>query len=442
MKQKEQKLKYHKMLQSNILYFSDRSFISDKTIPTSLLNEMRFLGLIAPDMLKINFCGVVSYCDGLAVFLPRNHNTSLERSGAAGHHLLKALLKYYQSKDSGIYAQEGGEEVIGGRSLSLAISLLNDYRANGLYVRRFKELTINAGKVNWSRTITRSTPYPAENGPMYLDLSTSRSRYTSNCETAKIHAQVIIELFGDYGLLWLGLSSYFDERLELMPKPLGSTEVQIAYLQRELQVSYSERDMFLIKGLIQYLRVKKGSNTNSMLIGVRKFHNLWESMLDECLIGKYAINNKLPVPVYQTVNDEFIPVAQKGQRTDTVLKHIKESRFAVVDAKYYEASSPSTGPGWPDLVKQFYYQKAVCLLEGEKTSVSNHFIFPGNNGKLKAAYVAKRGMDVKSSQDCLHYYAAIHCHYQDPIKLLEVYVAGEKLVQLTDDIFECNKKAT
>ncbi|QUM81415.1 LlaJI family restriction endonuclease [Moritella sp. 5] len=430
------------MEQSNILYLSDRSFLSDKTIPTSLLDEMRFLGLIAPDMLKINFCGVVSYCDGLAVFLPRNHNSSLERSGAAGHHLLQALLKYYQSKDSGIYAQEGGEEVIGGRSLSLGISLLNDYRANGLYVRRLKERTINAGKVNWSRTITRSTSYPAANGPMYFDLSTSRSRYISNCETAKIHAQVITELFDDYGLLWLGLSSYFDERLELMPKPLGSTEVQIAYLQRELQVSYSERDIFLIKGLIQYLRVKKGSNTNNVLIGVRKFHNLWESMLDECLIGKYPINNKLPVPVYQTADDGFISVAQKGQRTDTVLKHPEEHRIAVVDAKYYEASSPRTAPGWPDLVKQFYYQKALCLLEGDSAVVSNHFIFPGSKKQLEAAHVAEREVTVKSKDDCLKEYSMIHCHYQDPIELLKAYVKGEKLTKLTDEIFELNKKGT
>ncbi len=418
---------------------SDRSFLSDKTIPTSLLDEMRFLGLIAPDMLKISFCGVVSYSEGLAVFLPRNHNASVKEVGAAGHHLLKSLLKYYQSKNSGIYAQESGEEVIGGRAFSLAILLLNDYRTNGVYVRRFKEPTVNAGKVNWSRTIARSTPYPAGNVPVYLELSTSRSRYISNCETAKIHAQVIKDLFNDYGMLWLGLSSYFDERLELMSKPLGSIEVQIAYLQRELQVSYSERDMSLIKGLIQYLSIKKGSNTNNVLIGVRKFHNLWESMLDKCLIGKYAVNSKLPVPVYQTADDEFIPVAQKGQRTDTVLKHPEGNRFAVVDAKYYEASSANTAPGWSDLVKQFYYQKAVSLLEGGDASVSNHFIFPGCSGNLKAAHVSERGVTVKSEHDCLSEYSIIHCHYQAPIELMEAYVKGEKLGRLTEEILQHNQ---
>lgn len=430
------------MQRSKILYLSDRSLVKDKNIPKAVLCELRNNGFIAPDMKRIIFCGVVSYCDGLAVFLPRNHNITIEDRGAAGHFLLQALLKYYQSKDSGIYAQDSGEDIIGGRAFSMATSLLDDFLANGLYVRRVKEKATNTGKVNWSRTISRSTPYPTEEGQVYLDLLSSRSRYISNCETAKIHAQVIKELFDDYGTLWLGKSSFYDERLELMPKTLIRVEAQITYLQRELQLSYSERDMFLIKNLIHYLSIRKGTNTNNILIGVRKFHNLWESMLDECLVGKYNVNSKLPVPIYQTKDDEFIPVAQKGQRTDTVLKQIKESRYAVIDAKYYEASSPNTAPGWPDLVKQFYYQKAVCLLEGDDAVVSNHFIFPGCSKELKAAYVAEREVTVQSEKDCLQEYSTIYCHYQDPIELLETYVKGGKLTLLTDEIFKHNKITT
>jgi hypothetical protein len=428
------------MPQNNILYLSDRTFFTDTDIPKTVLDVLRTHGLIATDMQKVNFCGVVSYCDGLAVFLPRNHNASIEDGGIAGHLLLQALLKYYQSKDSGVYAKENGEAVIGGRAFSLATSLLDDYRANGLYVRRVKERTTNSGKVNWSRTISHSTTYPTAEGPVYLDLVTSRSRYISNCETVKIHAQVMKELFNDYGMIWFGLSSYLDDSLAQLPQAAGSIDTKIDYLRRELQLSYSERDMFLIKGLIQYFLIKKGVDANNVLIGVHKFHHLWESMLDECLVGKYGVNNKLPVPVYRTTDDKFVPVAQKGQRTDTVLKHSQENRFAVVDAKYYEANSPNTAPGWPDLVKQFYYQKAVCLLEGEKAEVSNHFIFPGCRGKLKAAYVAERGVTVKSEEDCLEEFSTIHCHYQAPIELLKAYVKGEKLTQLTYEIFNLNKK--
>ncbi|PSW43204.1 LlaJI family restriction endonuclease [Photobacterium leiognathi] len=428
------------MPQNKILYLTDRISLTNASIPNSVIDVLNSQGLIAPDMEKIHFCGIVPYNDGVAVFLPRNHQASTADGGSAGHYLIQALLKYYQDKESGIDALENGEEVIGGRALSLAISLINDYQANGLYVRRVKERTVNSGKVNWSRTISRSPAYPSASGPIYMDQQTSRSRYIANCEIAEIHAAVMKELFSDYGMLWLGISAYFDERLELVHKPSESIEVNLTYLKRELQLSYSDRDIFLINGLIQYLEVKKGRLSSSTLIGVRKFHNLWESMLDECLIGKYPVNSKLPVPVYQTNRGQFIPIAQKGQRTDTVLKHSDESRFAVVDAKYYEASSPYTAPGWPDLVKQFYYQQAVCQLEGEGTPVSNHFVFPGSHAKLKSAHVASRGVDVKSSSDCLPGYAAIYCHYQDPIELLKTYVSGGKLTRLTNEIFDVPDK--
>jgi len=420
----------------NILYLSDRIFLTDKSLPSAVLDELRNQGLIAPDMLRVHFCGIVSYADGLAVFLPRNHNASIEDGGTSGHVLLQALMKYYQDKDSGVYAQENGDDVIGGRAFSLATSLLDDYRDNGLYVRRMKEQTLNSGKVNWSRSISHSTSYPSAKGSIYLDLITSRSRYIANCETAKIHAYVMKELFFDYGMLWLGMETYFDEPLELMPKPKGDIDMNIAYLQRELQLSYSERDIFLIKGLIKYLCTKKGITINNVLIGVRKFHNLWESMLDECLIGKYSVNRKLPVPVYQIVDDSYTTVAQKGQRTDTVLKHANGSRFAVIDAKYYEASSPTTAPGWPDLVKQFFYQDAVRILEGEDAHITNHFIFPGTKPALKSVHIAKRGVAIESATDCLTDYQPIHCHYQDPIDLLKIYVKGLKLNKLTETIFK------
>ncbi|CDT14650.1 LlaJI family restriction endonuclease [Vibrio coralliirubri] len=420
---------------SNILYLSDRTFLNDSAIPHSVLDELRNQGLIAADMQRLHFCGLVSHSDGLALFLPRNHNVVPVAGGNAGYYLLQALLKYYRDKESGSYAQDSGDEVIGGKSFSLVAALLEDYQANGLYVRRVKEKTVNSGKVNWSRTVARSTAYPGSSGPVYIDLLTSRSRYIADCEIAKIHATVMKELFSDYGMLLLGLSSYFDEKLEQMPKPSPNVEINISYLKRELQVSYSERDLFLINSLIRYLKNKKGGSSSNILIGVRKFHNLWESMLDECLVGKYPVNSKLPVPVYQTNEGEFIPVAQKGQRTDTVLKHEQKKKFAVVDAKYYGATSPSTAPGWSDLVKQFFYQQAIHELEGKDTPVSNHFIFPGSTQKLKSAHVAKRGVDVRSVDECIPRYATIHCHYQDPVRLLEAYVKGEKLTQLTQEIF-------
>ncbi|HCE2128189.1 TPA: LlaJI family restriction endonuclease [Vibrio parahaemolyticus] len=426
------------MKKNKILYLSDRDLLTDKKVPTQVLEELKTNGLIAPDMQKVHFCGVISFDDSLAVFLPRNYTNSDMSLDVAGRYLVRALTKYYRDKDTASYAQESGSQLLEGDSFSLATSILDDYCVNGLYSRRVTEKTINSGKVNWSRTISRSTPYPTQSGPIYLELNSSRARYVAHCETAKIHALVLTEIISKLGAVWLDTKISLDDNLKSISKPSGSTEVQVAYLRKELNLSYSERDILLIKNLIQYLTSRKGHERNGILIGVRKFHGLWEAMLDECLVGKYNVNNRLPIPVYQTVSDSFVSVSHKGQRTDTVLRYKDSNRFAVVDAKYYEASSPHNAPGWPDLVKQFYYQKMIAQLESSEAIVTNHFIFPGfpsSPTSVKAAYVAKRNIKITSSDDCLSEYPAIFCHYQDPLVLLQAYVDGEKLHNLTSIIF-------
>lgn len=423
------------MQQSKILYLSDRTSLSDARIPDSLLVEMRMKGLVAPDMREINFCGVIPFDSRLAVFLPRNSSDCSLNKNVAAHNLLRALSKYYEDKDTAVFSQETGESVIGGKALSLITSLFEDYQLNGLYVRRVKEKRVNSGKVNWPKTISRSAAFPATNGVIYLDLHSTKSRYIANCETSRIHANVIKDIISTFGPIYLGNNSIIDERLEQQQKPIGTIEAQISYLKRELQLSYSERDIFLIKSLIQYLSDLEGEGSSKVIIGVRKFQGIWEAMLDKCLVGKYSVNSKLPIPVYETAGSRFVPVAQKGQRTDTVLKHTDNQRFAVVDAKYYRADSPSTAPGWPDLVKQFFYKEALAQVVGGELTITNHFVFPGNERLLTAAYVAERNKHIESAQDCLDRYAPIYCHYQDPLVLMDAYVNGKKLDRIMEEIF-------
>lgn len=420
---------------SNINLYLDRTSLDSGEVPSSVIDALMRERIIPQGNSKIEFCGVIACNNELAVFLPRNSVIVTDKAFNLARLLVQALLKYYVDKDTGVHAQDSGSEVIGGESLSLAISLLEDYATNGLYVRRIRERTTNKGKVDWRRTIANRVPLTSDNSPIYLELDSSRSRYDTSSEVAKIHAQVIKNLSSVYGLLWFGQSSYFDTSLSHVLQPNNNLDVQIAYLEKELRQVYSNRDIFLLKGLIQCLKKQKGKDEDTLLIGVRKFHSLWEAMLDKCLIGKYAVNAKLPVPVYQTSANKFVPAPKKGQRTDTVLKHVIDHRFAVVDAKYYEASSVTSAPGWPDLVKQFYYHQAISQLEGKDTPVSNHFVFPGSSNYLKSAHVAKRGVKVTKSSDCMSEYSTIHCHYQDPIELLNIYVSGEKLNRLTQEIF-------
>ncbi|MEZ8029987.1 LlaJI family restriction endonuclease [Enterovibrio norvegicus] len=418
----------------NLQYFTDRAFISG--LPVGLPEAMRKQGLIAPEQSKVHFCGFFSWKGGTAVFLPVNSDVNVKPELSA-HWLLQTLNRYYADKMTGL-KDTGGESLIGGSLLSLSVELFEDYRSNGLYVRRNRLRTVNQGKVNWSRTVSRHTPYPSASAPVYLDLESSRTRYVSNCETARIHAAVIQDIRLKFGVLLYGDEQESDDRLDTMPPPWGDSEAWLAYLNRELALSYSERDITLIKSLSRYIDNSQGSDEDSLIIGTRHFHGVWESMLDYSLEGVAQYNRKLAVPYY-LMNGLYHEVADKGQRTDTVIR--SENHFAVVDAKYYGASSPGRAPGWPDIVKQLYYQKAVQDAESGSAVVTTHFVFPGSEAKLISAHVSSRGQHKSEVLDNSAGYPVIHCHYCEPVELMRAYVSYRRLPALRTQILNSGENA-
>ena len=416
-------------------FFTDRSDLSKLAEPTgTLIEAMKRQGLIAPDHKRVRFCGIFSWDKGTAIFLPANSNLN-QSPMLSSHWLFHTLNRYYKDKDTGIGGTEG-DSLIGGGLLSIVLSLFEDYEQYGLYIRRSRLHTVNQGKTNWSKTISRHTPFPSDSAPLYLELESSRTRYVSDCETARIHAAVIREIKKQFGVLLHGKTVLVDSSLEKMPLPSGDNDGQISYLNRELYLSYSERDINLIKLLKRYLERAQGSDTNSLIIGTRHFQNVWERMLDDALSGENSFNRQLPVPYYLT-NDHYHEVANKGQRTDTILRNDDGRRYAVVDAKYYRASTPQNAPGWPDLVKQFFYQKAVVESVREVgVVVTTHFIFPGKNKILKSAHVGPRGQHYKTELQHTNGYPVIHCHYCEPEVLMETYVNRGQLNQLREEIFQ------
>lgn len=418
----------------NLHYFTDRSYLSWLNEPTGTLVEaMRRQGIIAPDHHRVRFCGFFSWRGGTAVFLPANSNTSVKPALSA-HWLLRTLNRYYAGRPTGIQGTEG-DSLIGGSLLSLAVTLFDDYQANGLYVRRCRHRTVNQGKTNWPRTVSRHTPFPSVTAPVYLELESSRTRYVSDCETARIHAAVLRDIREKFGILLYGETVLSDETLERMLLPAGGKEAQIAYLNRELSLSYSERDITLINSLKRYIDSSQGSDEDSLIIGTRHFHSVWEVMLDNALSGERNFNSKLPVPYYLK-EGLFHEVAEKGQRTDTVLRNNDGTRYAVVDAKYYTASAPKDAPGWPDLVKQFFYQKAVKSVAGEEAGVTTHFVFPGSGNYLTSAHVGERGQHQQTTLLHTPDYSVVHCHYCDPTDLMKAYVTHGRLPALRDSILD------
>lgn len=404
-----------------------------RSFDKSLQAILREKGLITVGGKSVSFCGLVSDRDVLHAFLPRETCISFDKhedKTLLASEMLAAIHRYSTTKKNEISADDEGDDCIGISKLSSIMWLLNDFRINGLFSKRRKRNVVNSGKADWKKTISRRTAFVSDNGPIYLEVDGTSSYRFIGEEITRIHAEVIRKLDTQFSWLISTKPSHISESLKSVSPPSGTIDSQICHLKSQIHSYFATRELELISHLIEFLEQIKGQEKQNFVIGVRHFHGMWESMLSETLSFSVKLNHLLPTPTYQLTDGSFVDATRKGQRTDIILHRPNSDNFAVVDAKYYGvAKSTSNAPGWPDLVKQFFYAKALTTY-CTSAQVSNAFIFPGSKGVIKSAHMRNR--QTKNLEDTA--YPPIQCIYICPRELLQHYVRGKKLVELSNQL--------
>jgi hypothetical protein len=108
-------------------------------------------------------------------------------------------------------------------------------------------------------------------------------------------------------------------------------------------------------------------------------------------------------------------------QTDIILEY--PTSFTIVDAKYYAARSAESAPGWPDIAKQIFYEKALCEIVPSGTNstieIRSLFAFPSltNEGPLGRAEIRHVDGSAVSSA-----FSQIHCCYVSVKEALAHYV--------------------
>ena len=112
-----------------------------------------------------------------------------------------------------------------------------------------------------------------------------------------------------------------------------------------------------------------------------------------------------------------------------------ENSCWVIDSKYYTATGAHNAPGWSDLVKQFFYVKAVKLIYPKIESIKNIFIFPGVNNSLSNIEMVYReeSKDETKLAKLAEDFIPIECLYLDPNDVMESYLKSKK-IHITDYI--------
>lgn len=411
----------------DIILHEDRCVVSN--LPEHVRAALDSENLLRSDQDKLDFCGMVMRKSRTDVFLPRNsgmvaHSEQQKISAS----LIHAIHKYTQNRGRPSFADGASEQIVGDSFLGLAFTLLADYVDHGIYIRRTSDIRKNAGKLDWKRTIGRVQSYPSNGSLVYLDTLGRKKTTHYDDEVTRIHAEIIRELDSLIGWIFFDKDSNIASELADIKRPSGDNKTNIGMLERELGILYADREMKLMIDLTAYLSRKIGSADSSLVIGISKFHSMWEHMIDSCMEWKFEINHLLAKPCYR-INGEYKIAAQKGGRTDTVLRSSDKTIFAIIDAKYYGAENLANLPGWPDLIKQFFYALALKDIYPEAI-VYNWFIFPGAKGRVESAHLMAPGTSVL--QD--HKYMPIQCKYLEPMTLISYYISGKKIVGLAEEL--------
>jgi hypothetical protein len=420
---------------TTLQFYNDRTEVSG--LEKRLVDVLSSHHLLSNDKNpRVSFCGLLSLDGQVAVFLPRSINLeSMDEPHKfrAASELMRAVEKFGRESKTAVNLSDAGGGLEGASRLGLATTLLKSYRERGLYARRRSTKTLNAGKPDWKATVASSAAFPDTRGrPVYLDVVSTKRRYFSDCEVARIQAQVLRDIDEQFSWILTGKLGKSAPELDDVPLPRGGHEYMLSILRRELPLVYSDSDVMLVKSLIDYLQEVSGEDTSNMVIGLRQFHFAWELMLSRVLSDVWGgINKILPAPAYKKLDGDFANAFRSGMKTDTALRREGDSKVVIVDAKYYEASSVINAPSWSDIVKQFFYEKALKATGG-MLDIKNVFVFPGNDGPFTAVHL-------RSKSDDLHFFDGdfppIYCHYADPLEIVHCYINQKKMQELTESLF-------
>lgn len=391
-------------------------------LPEDIQSMLLSNGLVTNSGKKVSFCGLIKTINNCFIFFPRQSYCD----GKSVPDLFSAIRKYSEHSNRMLLSDDEGDHLVGQNELNLVAEILSDFHTNGIYTRRRRLTRTNKGKTNWSRTIKKFDPFLGSNGPVYLDYIGATVSIQADSEPSKIHAYIVSALDKMYGEILFGFESYQDDGL-LDPKSFKK-DFLIAVLRAELQILYSDRDIRLFKHLIKFLETMYGEAESNLVIGIKGFHTLWEHMLKSIIADTVDINREFSIPTYIDTEGRHLPAPQKGQRTDIIAHNIENDIYAVIDAKYYDALDLKSAPGWGDLLKQFFYAKAIKSLSST-SKVKNYFIFPGSVSVLDSVYMQKHQSGVRDSS-----YDDIQCLYLDPHLVIKTYIEGKLLEDLSNQL--------
>lgn len=295
--------------------------------------------------------------------------------------------------------------------LGIKLSILKDFYENGLFHKEKEEIYLNGeGRILWHQTVNRSEAFILNNIPFYLDFYTNTFTVEQKNIVKFIQSIIITEICRDLDFILdiLGMEkvNLVDYELE----EIGSNELILDLLEKELNVEFVTKKQNTIKALIKYINKHVNAHDEGItIVGTSEFNLVWEDICSHVYgnnlnntFGEIGINAPLPLKSNDVLK-KFIEkpkwdilglgeiVSSSTLKLDVL--SINNKNINIYDAKYYniqfEKNKVVGQPGISDITKQYLYELVFRdVIELNHLKVTNQFILPKDeldeDGKIVA----------------------------------------------------------
>jgi len=332
-------------------------------------------------MFKFLVSGIIIVQDYVLVIFPKGYIApkDIESFKSETYILLQTLMRYVNENNLNPDESEllfgNGENVI--NRIASSMLIIEDFEKYGL-INRSKTISspIYPGRIEWSTTIRKTTPYQNHGRTIYLTPIMNHNVNDTNDSIRAIHEYVVDSCIN----LWGWLLGYTEEiYVDELPMSL---EEAIYILDIARNDSYVQRESTLFSLLIEYLKALSGNfeTRRYEIFATPYFSFVWEAICGHVFENQYA---SLKVLVPQPIWVSDVIEKSVSQRPDSLF--ISGDRIFILDAKYYDYKI--SVPGWHDIVKQVFYKYTIekhMIMQSyyshgiELKNISNIFMLPGN----------------------------------------------------------------
>ena len=260
-----------------------------------------------------------------------------------------------------------------------AIQLMRDYQKIGLYKENATEENKEfLGKLDWKKTINNSSNKIFwRNSKILPEIFYKKINYNYQGKIQQIQKYCL-------GFVAMVIGPFYNFNYPRFQKPFSDSEM-VKIIEEELLKTNIDDKKKILSHLKNFITESNciNVNINNMQViefGTKKFHNIWEKLVDKKFGGISDLRKYNPKAIYLDKELNKMHDAEhkvNPSRPDTIIDDKDGKKLIILDAKYYKIGNL---PREYDINKQLRYAE-YCKNQKEKNDkekriVYNIFILP------------------------------------------------------------------